>query len=197
MRKPRNISLTFCFWCGLNQWITGTECTLTYIGVNIDILQTQSSAFSRKKVWFSFSQLLDDTLSRNEDLHESSSSRNTSIESWHEVTPYQNDNDVRSEFPVKDIFSTGVQTIRKSTREKGSQYHNKMIKNKLTQTIDWPQLFMRSVSTQALPIPCTCADSEKTDKFARSGKSYMASIFHFLWQCVYTWKYFKLLFQEV
>ena len=199
MRKPRNISLTFCFsWCGLNQWITGTECILNYIGVNIDISQTQSSAFSRKKVWFCFSQLLDDTLSRNEDLNESSSSRNTSIESWDEVTPSRNDNDVRFEFPVKDIFSIGVQTIRKSTREKGSQYHNVMIKNKLTQTIDGPRLFMRSVSTQTLPIPCTCGDSEKNDKFAGSGKSYMASIFlHFLWQCVHTWKYFKLLFQQV
>ena len=151
--------------------------------------------FHAKKFWFCFSQLLDDTLSRNEDLNESSSSRNTFIESWHEVTPYRNDNDVRSEFPVKGIFSIGVQTIRKSTREKGSQYHNIMIKNKLTQTIDGSQLFMRSVSTLTLPIPHTCADSEKDDQFVESGKSYMASIFlHFLWQCVHTWKYFKLLF---
>ena len=73
----------------------------------------------------------------------------------------QNNNDLRSEFPVKDIFSIRVQTIRKSTWEKGSQYHNIMIKNKLTQTIDGPQLFVRSVSTQTLPIPCTCVDFKK------------------------------------
>ena len=178
--------------------MAGPECILNYIGVNIDISQTQSSGFSPKKVWFCFSQLLDDRLSRNEDLNESFSSRNTSIESWDEVTPYRNDNDVTSEFPVKDIFSIGVQTIRKCTREKGSQYQNMMIKSKLTQTIDGPRLFMESVSTQTLPIPCTYADSEKNDKFAGSGKSDMVSVFlRFLWQCAHTWKYFKLLFQEV
>ena len=183
MRKPRNIFLTFCFsWCGLKQWITGTECILNYIGVNIDISQNQSSAFSPKKVWFCFSQLLDDTLSRNEDLNKSFSSRNTFIESWDEVTPHRNDNDVRSDIPVKDIFSSSAQTIRKCTREKGSQYQNMMIKNKLTQTINEPRLFTKSVSTQTLPIPCTFADSEKNDK---------------KWQCIHTWKYLKLLFQEV
>ena len=135
---------------------------------------------------------------RNEDLNESSSSRNTSIESWDEVTPHWNDNDVRSQFPVKDIFSVIMQTIGKCPWEKGSKYLNMMIKNKLAETFDGPQLFMKSVSTQTLPIPCTCADSEKNDKFAGSGKSYMASIFlQFLWQCVHTWKYFKLIFQEV
>ena len=47
MRKPSNISLTFCFsWCGINQWITGTECVFNYMG---DISQNQSSAFSGKK----------------------------------------------------------------------------------------------------------------------------------------------------
>ena len=158
--------------------------------------KTKVLRFQAKKVWFSFSQLLDDTPSRNEDLNESFSSRKTSIESWDEVTPYRNDNDVRSEFPVKDIFSIGVQTIRQSTQKKGSQYHNIMIKNKLTQTIDGPRLFMRRVSTQTLPIPCTCADSEKNGKFAGSGKSYMASTFlHFLWQRLHN-EYFKLLFQE-
>ena len=112
------------------------------------------------------------------------------------MTTYRNDNDVRSEFPVKDIFSIGVQTIRQSTQKKGSQYHNIMIKNKLTQTIDGPRLFMRRVSTQTLPIPCTCADSEKNGKFAGPGKSYMASTFlHFLWQRLHN-EYFKLLFQE-
>ena len=127
------------------------------------------------------SQLLDDTLSRNEDLNKSPSSRITSIESWDEMTPHQNENDVRSEFPVKNTFSIGVQTIHKYTREKDSQYHNMMIKNKLSQTVVGPRLFMKSVSTQTLPIPCTCADSEKNHKFAESGKSYMASIFlHFL-----------------
>ena len=189
MRKHRNISWTFCLlWCGLNQWINGTECILNYIGVNIDISQNQSSAFSPKKVWFCFSQLLDDTLSRNEDLNESFSSRNTFIESWDEVTPHRNDNDVRSEFLVKDILSVGVQTIHKCTQEEGSQYHNMIIKIKLTQTIIGPRLFMKSVSTQTLPIPCTCADSKENDKYAGSGKSYMASIFlYFLWQCVHTW----------
>ena len=134
---------------------------------------------------------------RNEDLNESSSSRNTSIERWDEVTPHWNDNDVRSEFPVKDILSVGVQTIHKCTQEEGIQYHNMIIKIKLTQSIIGPRLFMKSVSTQTLPIPCT-ADSKENDKLAGSGKSYMASIFlYFLWQCVHTWKYFKLLFQEV
>ena len=51
MGKSSDISLTFCFSCGLNQWITGTECILIYIGVNIDISQTQIYAFSRKKVF--------------------------------------------------------------------------------------------------------------------------------------------------
>ena len=103
------------------------------------------------------------------------------------MTPHRNDNDVRSEFPVKDTFSIGVQTIRKYTPEKGSQYHNMMIKNKLIQTTDGPRLFMKNVSTQTLPIPCTCVDSEKNDKFAESGKSHMISIFlHFLPQCVQT-----------
>ena len=77
--------------------------------------------FWHKKVWFYFSQLLDDMLSCNKDLNESSSSRNLSTESWDEVTPHGNDNDVRSEFPVKYIFSIGVQTIHKCTWEKGSQ----------------------------------------------------------------------------
>ena len=103
------------------------------------------------------------------------------------MTPHRNDNDVRSEFPVKDTFSIGVQTIRKYTPEKGSQYHNMMIKNKLIQTTDGPRLFMKNVSTQTLPIPCTSVDSEKNDKFAESGKSYMISIFlHLLPQCVQT-----------
>ena len=53
MGKSSDISLIFCFSCGLNQWITGTECILIYIGVNIDISQTQIYAFSRKKS-FSF-----------------------------------------------------------------------------------------------------------------------------------------------
>ena len=77
-------------------------------------------------------------------------------------------------------------------RQQVPQYDDK---KKLTETIDGPRLFMKSVNTQTLPIPCTCADSENDCKFVGSGKSYMASIFlHFLWQCAYTWKYFKLLF---
>ena len=61
-----------------------------------------------------------------------------------------------------------------------------MMRNKLTQITDGPWLFMKSVSTQTLPIPCTCVDSEKKDKFAESGKSYMVSIFlNLLSQCVH------------
>ena len=105
MRKPRNISLTFCFsWCSLNQMIMRTECILNYIGINIDISQAQSCAFSGKKVWFCFSQLLDNMLLRNKNLNERFSSRNTCIESWDKETPHQNDDEIRSEFPVKDIF---------------------------------------------------------------------------------------------
>ena len=180
-----------------SQPITWTECILNYIGVTIDISHTESSASSYKVVLFCFSQLFDDTLSRNKDLNKSSSSRNTSVESCDEMTPHQNDN-VISKFLVKDTFSIGVQTICNCTREKGSRYHNMIIKKKLSQTVDGPRLFMKSVSTQTLPIPCNCPDFEKNHKFAESGKSYMASVFlHFLWQCVYSWKYFKLLFQEV
>ena len=199
LRKPGNIFIIFCSsWCCLNQSITWTGCILNYIGVNIGISQTQSSGFSHKAVWFCFLQLLDDALSRNEDLNESSSSRNTSIENWEEVTPYRNNNDVRSEFPIKDTFLIGIQTICNCTREKGSQYHNMIIKNKLTQTIYGSRLFMKSVSTQTLPIPCSCVDSKKNYKLAESGKSYMVSIFlHILSQCLQTWKYFKLWFQEV
>ena len=118
-----------------SQPITWTECILNYIGVTIDISHTESSASSYRVVWFCFSQLFDDTLSRNKDLNKSSSSRNTSIESWDEMTPHQNDDDVISKFPVKDTFSIGVQPICKCTQEKGSQYHNMIIKKSLARQL--------------------------------------------------------------
>ena len=119
-------------------------------------------------------------------------SGNTTIESWSKVSPHQSNHDVRSEFPIKDNFSTGIQTIRKCTRQEGSQYRNMIIKNNLTQTIDGPPLMhMKSVGTQKLPIPRTCVNSKK-----KSSKLYMVSIFlHFLCQTVYTHSrfYFKKL----
>ena len=98
-------------------------------------------------------------------ISSSRNSRNPSIESWDEVTPHWSDGDnVRSEFPVKDTFSIGIQTIHKCTPEKGSQYHNMMIKNKHTQTIGGYRLFMKSASQQTLPISCTCVNSKKKKK---------------------------------
>ena len=47
-------------------------------------------------------------VSLNEDLNESSSSRNTSMEYWEEVIPPRNDDGVRSEFPVKVTFLIGI-----------------------------------------------------------------------------------------
>ena len=136
-------------------------------------------------------------------ISSSRNSRNPSIESWDEVTPHWSDGDnVRSEFPVKDTFSIGIQTIHKCTLEKGSQYHNMMIKNKHTQAISGYRLFMKSASQQTLPISCTCVNSKKKKKKRQNyWIRYVIYGFSFssfpVSQCVHTWKYFKLLFQEI
>ena len=143
---------------------------------------TSSKFQSKTEIFHVMSPLNEISSSRN--------SRNPSIGSWDEVTPHWSDGvNVRSEFPVKDTFSIGIQTIHKCTPEKGNQYHNMMIKNKHTQTICGYRLFMKSASQQTLPIPCTCVNSKKKkkDKITESGMSYMVSVFlHFLYHNAYT-----------
>ena len=80
---------------------------------------------------FTFLQLLDEALSRYEQINESSSSVNvggveTLIDSSVKTLIPEND-----DFFLKcDTLSIGTQTTKKSTREKGTQYKDATIRNK-------------------------------------------------------------------
>ena len=91
------------------------------------------------------------------------------------MTPHPNNNDIKTEFLIKDTFLIGIQTIPVCAQEN----HYIMIKNKLTQPNDGPRLFMKSVSTQTLPIPSTCVDLKKKKKKINF------SSYHVL-QCIHT-----------
>ena len=112
---------------------------------------------------FTFLQLLDETLSRYEQIDESSSSVNVSTDSCVEtLIPESNDF-----FPKCDTFSIGTQTTKKGTREKGAQYKDATIRNKFTQTVIIATY--NTISIQTMPHPCTCLESRKKGNISKSG----------------------------
>ena len=112
---------------------------------------------------FRFLQVLDETLSRYEQINESSSSANVSADSCVETLIPENDDF----FPKCDTLSIGTQTTKKSTREKGTKYKDATIRNKFTQTVN--VITYNTTSTQIMPHPCTCLESSKKDNIKKSG----------------------------
>ena len=109
---------------------------------------------------FTFLQLLDETLSRYEQINESSSSVNVSCV---ETLIPENDDF----FPKCDTLSIGTPTTKKSTREKGTQYKDATIRNKFSQTVN--VITYNAISTQTVPHPCTCLESRKKNNISKSG----------------------------
>ena len=95
---------------------------------------------------FTFLQLLDDPLSRYKQINESSSSVNISTCSCVETVFPENDDDL---FPKRDTLSTWMQTSKKGTREKGTQYKDPIIRNKFTQSIN--AITYNTIGTQTMP----------------------------------------------
>ena len=114
---------------------------------------------------FTFLQLLDKTLSRCEQINESSASVNVSTDSCVETLIPENDNF----FPICEIFSTGTQTAKKSTRVKGTQYKDATIKNKFTQTVN--VITYNTISAQLIPHPRTCLETREKNNISNSGIS--------------------------
>ena len=69
-------------------------------------------------------------------------------------------------FPKCDTLSVGTQTTKKSTREKGTQYKDAIIRNKFTHTVNIITYNTRSMQT--MPHPCTCLESRKKDNISKS-----------------------------
>ena len=110
------------------------------------------------------------------------------------MTPHPNNNDIKTEFLIKDTFLIGIQAIRVCAQEN----HYIMIKNKLTQPNDGPRLFMKSVSTQTLPIPSTCVDLKKKINFLNQVSHIWFEFFFISCATMYTYmKVLKILFQEI
>ena len=107
---------------------------------------------------FTFLQLLDETLSRYEQIDESSFSVNVSTDSCVETLTPENDD----YFPKCDTLSIGTQTTKKSTRERDAT-----IRNKFTQTVN--VITYNTISIQTMPHPCTCLESRKKDNISKSG----------------------------
>ena len=70
-------------------------------------------------------------------------------------------------FPKCDTLSIWLQTTKKSTREKGTQYKEATIRNKFTQTIN--VITYNTISIQTMPHPCTCLESRKKGSISKSG----------------------------
>ena len=66
-----------------------------------------------------------------------------------------------------DTLSIGMQTTKKSTREKGAQYKDATIRNKFTQTING--ITYNTIGMQTMPHSCTCLESRKKDNISKSG----------------------------
>ena len=66
-----------------------------------------------------------------------------------------------------DTLYIGMQTTKKSTREKGTQYQGANIRNKITQTVNI--ITYNTKSIQTMSHPCTCLESRKKDNISKSG----------------------------
>ena len=110
---------------------------------------------------FTFLQLLDETLSRYEQIDESSPSVNVITNSCVETLIPENDDF----FPKCDTLSTETQTTKK--REKGTQYKDATIRIKFTQTVN--VIIYNTINIQTMPHLCTCLESRKKDKISKSG----------------------------
>ena len=112
---------------------------------------------------FTILQLLDETLSRHEQINKSFSSVNLSTDSCVETLIPENDD----LFHKSDTLSIGTQTTKKSTREKGTQYKDATIRSKFTQTVS--VITYNAINIQTMPHPCTCLESRKKDSISKSG----------------------------
>ena len=121
------------------------------------------SKHSDHDVVYIFTAFLDETLSRYEQIDESSSSVNVSTDSYVETLIPEIDDF----FPKCDTFSIGTQTTKKSTRKKGTQYKDASIRNKFTQTIIVTTY--NTISIETMPHPCTCLESRKKGNISKSG----------------------------
>ena len=70
-------------------------------------------------------------------------------------------------FPKCDTLSIWMQTTKKSTREKGTQYKDATIRNKFTQFVNL--INYNTISIQTMPHPCSCLESRKKDNISKSG----------------------------
>ena len=119
-------------------------------------------------------------------------SGNTTIESWSKVSPHQSNHDVRSEFPIKDNFSTGIQTIRKCTRQERQpvpQYDNQ----KQSYPDNWwtsSDVYEKRWHTEITNSTYLCEFQKKIQQviYGINFSSFSVS------DCVHT---FKVLFQEI
>ena len=76
----------------------------------------------------------------------------------------KNDDDL---LPKCDTLSTGMQTSKKGTRERGTQYKVSTIRKKFTQAVN--AITYNAISTQTMPHPCTCLESGENDNISKSG----------------------------
>ena len=68
--------------------------------------------------------------------------------------------------PKCETLSTGTQTSKKGSREKGTQYKDSTIRKKFTQAVN--VITYNSISTQTMTHPCTCLESGKNDSISKS-----------------------------